>query len=611
MESKIRRNRPIKSCYFCYTRKLKCNREQPRCQQCVITNNRRCFYGFNKHSVENLFKPSASDIGGEKYLPGGFYPYFDDASNVNYMIESSRTQGSKFRYSYDFSDVSFATKLTLSQVFKYLPGKRQCQRWINTYFSNIHPIVPILDPVTVKNKVNELFSQEINENTDLSTLILTFAMLFSVVISLEIESEFTKESNDKVTSGLKNKYFEAVEYLKLVLRFPSDPSLSCIQASLIVYTASVNFKDVSVQVSGIVKAAEMLGLHRDPCHISKEVDHEIRKTLWCYVMLADISSSIYHGLSSSSARMDFDSPPPLYLLQDRLDISLAFLVARQDCSVLLSKIIDILNGTKPVHQELISQLHLEVLEIFNKTQIILDALSNELGSVRYSEWLKSNIRIFVFRCYLMWERMSSKINIGKLKTRLETAQQLLTYDKLHSLLESTSVDNVTIKIAILLLYNTQERITIGEHNIKFLWFICQCEPFQYLLIVLRDLYYNPTDVPSFDDNSLPAEISAYVPVDIKSNGLDQRIVCCNNVFQKLEVLSCFWSESVKGRYRLLKNLKDYIFQRFDDHVENEEIEFDKAFDSLLKLNDEFIYWNNLNLDSDINFSWEGWNNFVS
>lgn len=618
MSGKIRRNRPIKSCYFCYSRKQQCNKVRPKCNQCVKYHRDKCTYGFNK-DLEDPFESLAprQSNESEKFIPNAFYPYFDDLSNMNYLVESRGSHRNANTYSFSFIDISYNYKPNWSQILQSIPRKQTCNRWVAKYFSRIHPIIPILDYDTTKNNINTLLANLKGDNIDLNSLLTLFGILFAVAISLEVEQGFKKDEGTSIDSTLKFKYFGAVEYLKLRLGFPSDPTITCIEASLIVYTCgSTNYKDLSAYISTLVRCSEILGLHRDPLKLGtgareSRIDPERRKKLWHYVMYADAMSSVYYGLASLAAKVDYDTGFPLYIVDGALDSSLAFAVARFKCSLVISNLIDILNGTNKPDKVMLISLYQKVLALYDDCYRIIQDLETHVNDNTYCVWLTANISVFVHRAYLIWERIHHSLSKTQTNMKIvatETMKQDQPQDmELQNLLNLESVDNLGLKVAVLLLYATAERITIGPHNENYLWFIRHCQPFQYLLILLRDINISPHKSFTINDQDLPRQIANYIPQHLKSEtATEHRLNVTELVFEKLERIREFWPDPVKARFQLIKNLKDHVFQKLDNQIQGDppSVNFEFDFEEIFRGHNDILNMQNFILDGDFyNVNW--------
>lgn len=615
MKTKIKRNRAIKSCYFCYTHKHQCNKSKPKCNLCLKYKQSNCVYGFNKYIEEQDESPirsKKSDSG--RIISNAFYPYFDDFSNINFLTEGENSLTMPSRYYFSFLDLSYTSKFTLAHILRLLPNKRDCKKMVRQYFSSIHPILPILDAENTSKDIDTLLNRSDDENVDLNTLLILFAMLFSVSLSSEIYGEY-KQSPTHIDLRVKYEFLGSIEYLKQRLRFPSDPTLACIESSLIVYTVgSTNYKDLSAQLAALVRSSEILGLHRDPSklHIDTNsilVEPERRKLLWHLIMQAECMSSINCGLSSLASKVDYDTDCPTYFENQVTNPSLAFSVARFKASLLISKLLDILNGTLKPNSALVSELFEQVLNLYNECNTINNDILYHLNNDPYGVWLTANIIVYVHRCYLLWERINYSLSKSLSKMKIVTTKGVsstFTQDSLlKNLLKPASVDSMGLKVAVLLLYATSERITINIHTEKFLWYIRHCQPFQYLLILLRDLNSEPKRIIEFHDTSMPQAIARYVPDYIRvQTDVDHRVLVTNKVISKLEIIKEFWPESVQKRFELIKVLRDHVFQKLNIQDNDHKSEFSFEFEELFGGSSGLFTLPSFTLDDDFyNITW--------
>lgn len=630
MKTKIRRNRAIKSCSFCYTHKHQCNKLKPKCNLCLKYNRDNCIYGFNKYLKEPEPEPSpiqSKEKDSTKFISNAFYPYFDDLSNISYLVESRDSHNMSSPYSFSFLDVSYTSRFTLAQTLKLLPSKRDCKKFIRQYFSNIHPMIPILNVQTTSQDIESLLNRTTDENIDVNSLLILFAILFSVSLSSKIHNGYKDIDQTLIDSYTIYELYGAVEYLRQLLKFPSDPTIACIESSLIVYTVgSTNYKDLLAQLATLTRSAEILGLHRDPSKLRVDakgfqMEPKRRKLLWHFVMQAESMSSVYYGLSSLASKVDYDTGIPSYYEGDQNQIinpSLAFSVAKFKSGMLISKLIDTLNGTLRPNSALVSELFQQVLNLYNDCNVIINDISYCLNNDPYSNWLTANISVLVHRCYLLWERINYSLSKSLSNIKIVASKQAHTpnYSKdsmVKNLLKPSSVDSMGLKVAILLLYATSERLCINCYNEKFLWYIRYCQPFQYLLILLRDINVAPSKPVDFNEPDMPQAIAQYIPHEILTkNDVDHRVVVTNMVISKLEVIKEFWPESVKKRFELIKGLKEYVFQKLDhieynddgnnhnnpNNIRGTDIDFAAELDQLFRGNDDIFGIPNFTLDTD-------------
>lgn len=454
---KLKRNRQIRTCEYCYSHKLKCDRNSP-CSTCVRTRS-ECVYQF-KHLKKDQRDASAgegrkkslnketSSLGGERgvkakpkvtfkssasstplYYSRAFYPFLEPS--LNRMLLFKMSEVAELDFERLCSDKAggdgfqrFGLHFSMGELADEYPGKEEFDEIIDLYWDYIHPLIPIIEKErTVANYQtfwNE-FSDEENPQFDIDSGILFLSMLFAVKTAFEV-NEKSPDRKEELKQQ-KNNILNIFEKFKLVFGLISNANLSFIQASLILYqSGSIYYIGIFTYTASLARQAEFMGLHRDPflhdVNPNKELikDVEIKRIVWHYIRFLDTATSITAGMSphmimtNSSTRFPSkrDYNPETQKFDGPLNPFMIFTICRFKCSLVMETIAHYLNSDFSSDQE--KQLRWEsitrtVMALYQDINALVKEIFSCSGNPKYSNvllrWLVSNAAIIVHRTYLL------------------------------------------------------------------------------------------------------------------------------------------------------------------------------------------------------------------
>ncbi|CAI8506991.1 unnamed protein product [Pichia kudriavzevii] len=407
---KVRRNRKIRTCEYCYNHKLKCDRENP-CSTC-IRRKQDCIYHFkekndNSRSEQNDMKDSDSGINddfmfsekgsgtlkdGEEedfklrsnvqftstndksslYYSRAFLPYLEPSLNRICLFKMSEMGESGYTKN-DFSHVGtydfqkFGLQLSFKTLAQQYPLKEEFDEIVDIYWRNIHPIIPVIDKETTMAKYHEfwnLFNDKEKQVFDIDSGVLFIAMMLAVLTSLEVvEKDAERLRNIKER---KNRAFETFEKFRLIFGLSTNPNLVYIQSSIIILQSScMYYLGIFTFTAVIARQAEYMGLHRDPIlhdiiPNKKSVrQSQIRRTVWHYVRFLDTSSSVITGMSphmimvngSTNFPSKRDYNPSTKRFDGDLNPFMIFTICRFKSSLVMETILHYLNSDFSSDQE--------------------------------------------------------------------------------------------------------------------------------------------------------------------------------------------------------------------------------------------------------------------
>lgn len=591
---KVTRRRAITSCKYCYLHKVKCDHEEP-CKNCIRLNNSLCIYNFQKtelHSETPIqsSKPNSS-FKRATYQSNALFPYL--GSIMKDVITSSQDENETD----NIGLFNFLNPPKLDEkidLFDLLPSGTKIISAFDVFWKTIHPLLPILDEEIVisnlDNFIDKLSSKKEILDGYLPFMILTFSILFATTIQQELivlESRKLRKLQEE-----KTRYYTGFQRIIELLKFPQIPTLECVQASVLIYeTGSFNLNGTSTKTCVLNKALCALGVHLNLNATEENNKNIIQKNqiLWHTVQKMDTYSSLWYG---SLPNLNFHDQIVLFPTPYEYDTyRRCFTDSLDPFIIFLNSIFRIL----PFFGDLIIYLNVDtssayyskfdldlfernLLELFNEShnmRILLEKTDPQKFSSSVNRWLLANSRNFLFRIYFLLmtckddKRVRSR-NTVKISDREETEKikrnlYLAKEDLLKKLLKmSKTYSEPFVEIVILLLYETKIRLTVKDDISNFTWSIKNCIPFQYLTILMRDIYNQPNKRYNFKE--LPDEIQLMIDSAIHSVEGDIREWLVDEILELLSTFKLYWPKSLEDIYSFTIKLQKYLKSSKEDKV---------------------------------------------
>lgn len=656
---KVKRNRKIRTCEYCYHHKLKCDRKSP-CSTCVRTKS-ECLYQFkngtdsdsvsteeysNKSLKKSQFMPKGftnkSPSNSQVTSPGkdnvitwkkenghisieekdsniifstninnmplyysrAFFPYLEPSLNRMFLFKMSEIgeRGTMGDFSnvgtYDFQRFGF--KSSLEQLVKDYPDKEDFDDIIYIYWDYIHPLIPIIDKETTMVKYIKFWEDLLNKASpkfDIDTGVLFLAMLLAVKTAFQVN--ITDEEQLKKSQEKKNKIYDTFEKFKLFFGFKTNPNISYIQASIILYQSSaIYFIGLFTYTAALSRQAEFMGLHRDPVlhdvypNRSNTKEIEIRRIVWHYVRYLDTATSGVSGMSPhmimTNASTKFPSKrdynPETGKFDGDINPFMVFTISRFKCSLVMETISHYLNSdfsndvAKLLGWEGISRTVIALYQdVFILVKQILNCASNPKYSQNLLRFLVSNSITNVHRTYLFHRacdrRPYSHHNRVILKpanasnvelTKLSQANSSKDFFEKVLTIRMPYYESI-MEVSILLLYESRYRLKLTPELEKFRWFSKNANPLQYTYFVLRDIYHYPEK--RYDFSHIPQDIKNFIideeilnfEGDIRRNVVDVTIA-------NLAILKDYWCEPISDVMNFLYELQKYVYKCIDKNT---------------------------------------------
>lgn len=648
---KVKRNRKIRTCEYCYHHKLKCDRNTP-CSTCLRTKS-ECVYHFksnndtdnkstggtkkkatkskllNLNTTQNSessspeednvikWKKEDGELRVEEtnsdvifstninniplYYSRAFFPYLEPSLNRMFLFKMSeigeRGTSNDFSHvgTYDFQRFGF--KNSLEQMVKEYPKKEEFDDIIYIYWDYIHPLIPVIDKEQTMVKYIKFWDELHNETSprfDIDSGVLFLGMLLAVKTAFEVN--ITDPAEVKKSIAEKNRIYDTFEKFKMFFGFKTNPNISYIQASIILYqTCAIYFIGLFTYTAALARQAEFMGLHRDPLlhdvypNKNNTKDVEIRRMVWHYVRYLDTATSCVSGMSPhmimTNASTKFPSKreynPESGKFDGDLNPFMVFTVSRFKCSLVMETISHYLNSDfsndneKLMRWEGISRTVIALYQdVYTLIKEILSCSNNPKYSQDLLRFLVSNAITNVHRTYLLHRacdrRPYSHHNRVILKpanaanvelTKLSQASSSKDFfDKVLAI--KMPYYESTMEVSILLLYESRYRLKVTPELEKFKWFSKNANPLQYTFFVLRDLYHYPDKRYTF----------THVPQDIRNFILDEEVLNFDGDIRKdvvdititnLAHLKEYWCEPLNDVMNFLCELKKYVYKSLD------------------------------------------------
>jgi hypothetical protein len=325
------RNREVRACLPCRNGKIKCDQGKPRCQKCVA-NNRSCVYvskipqdtqhktslaatkpflqRYSSNQISSTTPLSHAKLPEQAILPDqvGLLTAGDDAQVRYYEssswvaalrdLESSQALASP-RTSDPESPDSLYSLSTYSQnssespvgeiyEFVNLPEVNRLICWYAEFVQFWHPIA---DGPSVVAALRSLRSRKA---CPAGCSALLAAVCYSASSSMHTSTEV--ESSSFEPSAWK----ELAQQLLSTSQYPQRPNLNTIRAAFLLAAPSMaewHIDPDPAPISVLVRAAQSLGLHRDPVSFhSSPREAESRRILWWCIQNLDVGYSFAHAL---------------------------------------------------------------------------------------------------------------------------------------------------------------------------------------------------------------------------------------------------------------------------------------------------------------------------
>ncbi|EDO17612.1 hypothetical protein Kpol_1061p37 [Vanderwaltozyma polyspora DSM 70294] len=576
---KITRRRKIRSCHYCYSHKLKCDKKEP-CSSCLaIGDTTECIYGFSKESedsnndidnelgeqsrnnqVRKCQKLNKNSNTAVLFKSKYFYPFF--ASSINDKILLAESYG-QFSLTNNFTRNPihnfnrYSNKhIDIDGVLQLLPSSKQLTiNELSLYMKNVHPIIPIIDQNIVLDMIDDIYNS-VNNDREVSALylILIMAILFCISYA-NVASGATKNLY------LCDSYYSAYKYLLDEAEFPFKQYSESLQAYLLVnFIIDPNMVQAPGYSSMLVRIGQQLGLHTMNLDVPMDTYH--LKLLWNFILYVEGSSSVVCGLPFSASKLLLNAVP-LYdtdVRKSDYSFPVEFTLGRIKINKLFYDVME-LSQRKDIIKP-------EYLILEKNIDRLYDEINNLNVSIKvrqpdYADYFISTLNVFMYRLHLrhsalicLQDEKDKMVNkLSRELTPVQSSEILNIFDT------AVTFQDDIIPISILLLLQTYKRLI--QNNVKsFLWYTKGSTVMQYLFIVMKDIYQSPDK--SFHLETFPISARKLIGDDIKEvirvNPVLFKYVLVESLIKLLErKLASLWNNQDLYNFFVIKTVKETLW----------------------------------------------------
>ena len=324
---RLTRNRKVQACQQCRATKVKCDRAKPSCHICTA-NNRVCVYraspqGHSREEHATVLVP-ADARPSASHIPKAIRGDLADDSPVETTHRSRYISGVSWLCALSQHQPHLPARVSDGQPpisplqaadrpredvlspahYHCLFSPQNTDALIDRYEKCCHVWYPVVSPSEMRQAL--AISREVDRR-DSGSAALTTAICY-------IASKAAQASGHSIPSLLACEEWQAVAQILLdASGYPSKPSLHNIRAAFLLAASDVTETNSHLSVAPVcvlVRAAHLLGLHRDPsAYIGRAKDAELHRTTWWAIQSLDVSYAVAHGLPPITRPGGFDVQP--------------------------------------------------------------------------------------------------------------------------------------------------------------------------------------------------------------------------------------------------------------------------------------------------------------
>lgn len=504
---------------------------------------------------------------------------------------------------------------------------------IETFFEWIHPIIPILNKDSIMHKLSNFYNTT-NDNhiyklekfieTQNNSINLNILLDLILIFAIFFCSAYSTVAADIIPDLLLcDKYYSAYKFLLNLIEFPYKSYLELIQSFLLVnFILDPNMVESTNWSPILIRMAQQLGLHNlSPLTTTennnhniftiefnqkRKLNHNLRKIenktiLWHFLLYIEGSSSVVSGFPFMiNERLMYSVPIPncLHLTHGENYYPMEFTIGRFKINYLFYSIMNLTTNDNLIdsdHQRLMERVNELYLDI-NKLIHCMEQNNSNYNNVTY---FTTTLKIFLYRLHLRFlalENLQQKNNKidgknGKLLKYYHNNINILnnndddddddgdstTIGKKNRditwLLRTTqNIKFNVIPISLLLLLFTLKRL-IQPNIINFAWYTRGSTVMQYLFIILRDLYQNPTR--SYSINEFPEIVRATIDSDIleiiNCDPINYKFILIEELLRLMELkLAPLWQNNDLYKFLLVKTVKDKVWNTINEPINSFE-----------------------------------------
>lgn len=647
----IVRNRKIYSCQRCFKAKRKCDKTRPSCLRCSRART-SCEY-FTKKQIDERFhvrqgapvsvtedtdssstellSRSESNSGstlqnvlnteinprlsqkenqnftiivsstGEysKFFPTCFFSYYEHAGNVS-MVLNLNSLKNKALATFDFSKIIYPMH-SLKEIKSKVPSREISDLLIDHFMNYIAPFVPIVDPQEFLYEY-EKFWEDSQNFEDKNFLVVMFAIYFCSCTNIALLKALKDKKDCLKNECLKNldcenlrtSSFECIENLRRMLNSDTTPSMSIIiSLTLLYYVGSANGYSVSVQITNLVKYAQIFGLHRNLTTDSNELP--MRSIVYRFVWYLDGLGAYYSGFPPNM-HPEFFECDEIYNLPSN-DIHILFLSGRLCNTMVWNKLLFEFNKIKKSEFdefEEIETLYFNSIAIVNA--INKKIMESEDKDLKYKKWLVTETRLGLHKSML-------------LVSALKYSMKYKEYDNYNR--------NITTDLVLqsmLLINESIFKVKLGMAVMpESIWFYRFAIPFQAMYIVISHIQKYPDQHLNFSTLDKEHEYTVdEEELELNHNIGDLRVGLIDSSIESLSFLTTFWHSSKVERFERLTKFRDFVWERRRETESQKVFAQEENYDSndRTPLDDDTVYDDENEISNRLAKGLNGYNTYL-
>ncbi|SMN22530.1 similar to Zygosaccharomyces rouxii ZYRO0G10450g hypothetical protein [Maudiozyma saulgeensis] len=585
----ITRKRRIKSCTYCYSHKLKCDRTTP-CSTCVANGPTvECKYWSDNDNSQSTRPGSSSsksrmienmewalpqdEVYGAKFL----YPFFTPSMNdkvVSPKVTSRIILNANFvRNKITGFDKFARVDLQMKDVLVYLlDSKDYMHNLIDNYFLNVHPIIPILDKKDIESRAQDIYN-EIEHTLDLNPLDVI------LLISVYFCSLYASLASEKLGTATETyRCYAIYRYLLDITKFPLVPYIETVQSFAVVnFIMDPNMREAVAYSAMLVRLGQQLNIPKKAMELGDKDNCLLY--LWHYILFMEGSSSVASGFQFSTSKDVFSlvklpvSPHKHGIVHD---VPLEYTICRFKMNNIFQKIMELttkntISRTENAYiEEKIGLLYRDVGKVEGRLKHTFPDRASYYSSSLYIFLHRLHLRFFAFE--------SLKLESGQNRNRsFGVTKNTSSKDIFWILDRKMTLRDEVVPLTLLLLLNTLERLVQPDCE-DLNWYSKGSTVMQYLFVILRDLYQNP--FREYPLSSFVEPLYASISFDIKE------IIMCHPLLYKYKLieellkvlelrLAPLWSDNELYKFILVKMVKEKVWSKSDDLIKKYCEQFDQ------------------------------------
>ncbi|KAK9449471.1 uncharacterized protein V1518DRAFT_455633 [Limtongia smithiae] len=512
--TRITRTRTITSCLSCYRRKVKCNKVTPQCAQCEALNI-KCEY--RTSVVADARKPRLEEsktpvvkLEEQEEKIFGFLSVDKFTGESRYATLAH--WGAMFDEIDDILDHGSANSVSstsdhMYELSKYLPPRRAADELFDEYLRHVQPFAPMFERRDIIRRYKEFWDTYPTSSSLSHFACVMFAVFFLATTSRADRIKYVPgESILRDSSPYDTEiamYQHGAELALKICDFAKRPSLLClVGASMLqICVSRVYSVDTNGEIARFVRAAQLMGMHRDPSLFANmrldPVDSRLRRAVWWHLICLDVNGSVWQGLPSITQTDNYDVQLPEEDFDYEEEVLAQVLAnGKYLATRCLSNQLNEIYGISKIKNSTFQRLSLEVEDFRKDMTNRIERISAMTFATRHAETSLSALQTI--------QRLAIKY-----LSLLSSRAYMMLY---HPNFEGWSFNRVDVVKAAMKMLRLHLEYSRLPDCLEFLWYVRLAQPLHGLNIVLRDICQNPNEAINDRDEE-----------ELQQDGVDPRV----------------------------------------------------------------------------------------